>query len=295
MRDEKGELWYSSEHWLEDFELDQIPPVGLVFRFDVPSFDDDGRWGKWPDGSYYIDSGDPIRAKVTDVEAHVDDDTLDRIVFYHVDLETDEGDVEDFAANWPKCSEKTKVEKLLEFRQHLLDLKHASTMKVADSRSGFSEEQSHFLQRKMCETVADVSNRFIGSFHKDEMSMVESVEKTLKEKWNLMFCAGPGWLCYQGPSKTEETQKTSKRRSRKMTTLEELAEIPLEDRKRNSVLQLGLRKKTEEALSSAEILNIGQLSSKTASELLGIRYFSKRSLQECREKLRAIGIKVNWF
>lgn len=61
LREEKGELWFSSEHWLEDFEFDQFPPVGLVLRFDVPEYDDDGRWYKNPDSSYFTDGGNPIR------------------------------------------------------------------------------------------------------------------------------------------------------------------------------------------------------------------------------------------
>lgn len=86
-------------------------------------------------------------------------DTQERVTFIHVDLETDEGDPDKFVANWPRHSEKAKIEKLIEFREYQMRLSHAAKIKVSGSESGFTEKQSYFLQRKMCVSVSDVANR----------------------------------------------------------------------------------------------------------------------------------------
>ena len=173
-------------------------------RFDIPSRDNDARWRKCADGSYYIDGGDPILAEVKEITAHVCDNTQERITFLHVDLEIDEG------------APFQKVEELIEFQQYLSKLKHAAKIEVDTSDSGFTQEQSHFLQHKGCASVTDVANRYIGSFHRRETRMAKSIEKVLKEKWGLTFCADPGWLTWRGPA--EETPKSRKTR-KKVTTL----------------------------------------------------------------------------
>lgn len=185
--DSKREDGYSSEHQLEDFDLDVILPVGSTLRFDVPFQDDDGRWALTKEGAQ-CDGGVAIFAEIVEYEGFVCSTTQDHVYFVDVNLQ-----VSDYGEG------RAEVERLISYKKYLHRLKDAEKINVADSKSGFSEEQSHYLQRKDLVTVADVARQLKTSFHKDD-PLPSQIEKILKEKWDLMFCAGSASLTYQCPT-----------------------------------------------------------------------------------------------
>lgn len=57
---------------------------------------------------------------------------------------------------------------------------------------------------------------------------------------------------------------------------------------------LELPERTRDALKGANIKTVGQLRTKTASELIRIRNFGRLSLRSCQAKLLELGIEVRW-
>jgi hypothetical protein len=57
---------------------------------------------------------------------------------------------------------------------------------------------------------------------------------------------------------------------------------------------LELPERTRDALKGANIKTVGQLRTKTASELIRIRNFGRLSLRSCQAKLLELGIEVTW-
>ena len=189
---------YSSEHWLEFVEMPLLPD-GFQLRYDIPLKDEEGRWARNNNGSFDVDAGDPIYAKVVSSQGQVNSDDQESFDCVCVMVEVEGGK-----------EEIDKVNSLLKFMTFLKCLKHAKKFTIIDSDSGFTSEQSHFLQQRMCETVADVAKLFIGSFHKSDKKMVSSIEQVLNEKWGLMFACGPSWYSYHGPA-SESPKKVKKK------------------------------------------------------------------------------------
>jgi hypothetical protein len=186
-----GNYCFSSEHWLESYEIDFLPSKGNRFRFDVPDFDSDGRWALERDMTFDVDGGSPIYGVVSEVTIHTNHNKFHLPSCFSIELEV-EGSADD-------KEDKDTVLQLIKHLEFARFLKDKGSARISDgSLTGLSKEQSFFLQRKGIQTVQDVATTPIGSFGKGDLRRVLKIEKVLHERLGIMFSASRGWLSYQG-------------------------------------------------------------------------------------------------
>ncbi len=203
---------YSSDHCLEYMQI-PILPAGFRLQFDVPFADDDGRWLRNSDGTFTIDGSDSIRAVVYSSDGYVCSNTQSGFSSICTMVEVEGAESPD-----GENLEVQKVENLIKFKHYLRLIDRANLCKVNNVDSGFSREQSFFLQRRRCETVADAAKIYLGSFRRGEMRMANGIEKVLKQKWGLMFSSGPDWVTYEGSPSESKPKTVKKKRKRESTT-----------------------------------------------------------------------------
>lgn len=61
-----------------------------------------------------------------------------------------------------------------------------------------------------------------------------------------------------------------------------------------SVDQVEFSVRARAMMQAANIRTIGELSAKTADELMKYRNFGKKAMRECQSKLRELGLEINW-
>lgn len=165
----------SESCFIPNFEIPGILPNGYSLRFDVAERDSAGRWIK-QNGKYAIDSGNPIRATVEWSEGQTCSQTQKNLDAYLMGA-TVEGDTE----------EREKLKSLNEFLEYLSQLSHCKSVKISKHRSEFSEKQLDFLIRNDCRFISEIADLQIESFHGTELEIAHSIEKWLKENFELMF------------------------------------------------------------------------------------------------------------
>lgn len=177
--------WHSQENTLCGFVLEQLPPIGTGFRFDLPLRDECGRYA-CSSRSFEIEGGSPLCAKVAGIEIDADINFRRKhptLLILHVD----------------RCNDSVVyvggyVAELIRLQAFRLALKRAR--KISIQEVGFPDAAIDVMQTRKCDFLSDVAI-FLSpdSFEIDIFPQVESVLR----QYGLLLSADRGTAINDGP------------------------------------------------------------------------------------------------